>query len=356
MSFFSKKYHPPGTAPGTLTEAESPASSPANFLLVDYTDDQVFVERQASVEQCIQCLANDTVTWVHVEGAPTEAALKHLGTAFGLHPLALEDVVNSGQRPKVEAFEDQLFIVLALPEFLEESVYIRQVSLFVGERFVISFLNDDLRCFEPIIDRLNNEGSRIRRKGADFLVYSLVDMVIDHGFPVLEQFGTQLEEVEEEIMAVAQRASLEKIHILKRELILLRRMLWPHREVVNHLLREDSRIIREESLFYFRDCYDHAIQIMDLLETYRDVSGSMLEIYLSNVSNRMNEVMRVLTVIATLFIPMTFVAGVYGMNFDRTSPWNMPELDWPYGYFAALGIMFSMAIAMLVYFRRKGWF
>lgn len=188
------------------------------------------------------------------------------------------------------------------------------------------------------------------------MLYSLLDVVIDQGFPVLENFGLQLEDLEEQILKTAGDDTLENIHTLKRELILLRRMLWPQREVINQLLRGDLALVREETLVYLRDCYDHTIQIMDLLETYRDMTGSMLDIYLSGVSNRMNEVMRVLTVIATIFIPLTFIVGVYGMNFDRSAPWNMPELGWPYGYLLVWLVMIVIAVLMLMFFRRRGWF
>ncbi|MGB5570362.1 MAG: magnesium/cobalt transporter CorA, partial [Sedimenticolaceae bacterium] len=232
-----------------------------------------------------------------------------------------------------------------------------QVSFFLNESFLVSFYEGDFELFEPIVRRLQEKGSRLRSRGTDFLLYGLLDMTIDRGFPVLESFGQQLETLEEEILGANGGNTLERIHIVKRELILLRRMLWPQREVVNQLLRDDHALVHEGVRVYLRDCYDHTIQVMELLETYRDMSTSMLDIYLSSVSNRMNEVMRLLTVIATIFIPLTFIVGVYGMNFDRSAgPWNMPELSWPFGYLSVWLIMIAVAGLMLAFFRRRGWF
>jgi magnesium transporter len=246
---------------------------------------------------------------------------------------------------------------MSLPLMDGELVRVQQASFFLGESFLVSFYEGDFGHFEPILRRLREKGSRLRSRGTDFLLYGLLDMTIDRGFPVLESFGGQLEALEEEILGMKGDNTLEKIHILKRELIQLRRMLWPQREVVNQLLRGDLALIHEDVLVYLRDCYDHTIQVMELLETYRDMTTSMLDIYLSSVSNRMNEVMRILTVIATIFIPLTFIVGVYGMNFDRAAgPWSMPELGWRFGYLGVWLTMIAIAGLMLAFFRRRGWF
>jgi magnesium transporter len=356
MAFFTKRYHPPGTPPGTLIEARTPDTSPLRIRLIDYSRDTITVLDDIDASECAPYLLRDTMTWVHVQGRPTETALRELGSAFGLHSLALEDVLNTGQRPKIEPFDDQLFIVMSLALLQDDLVDVQQIAFFLSETFLVSFYEGDFEPFEPVLKRLRDGGSRLRARGVDFLLHSLVDVVIDQGFPVLENFGLQLEELEERLLTAAGRETLEKIHVVKRELIFLRRMLWPQREVVNQLLRGDEGLVREETLVYLRDCYDHTIQIMDLLETYRDMIGSMLDIYLSSVSNRMNEIMRMLTVIATIFIPLTFIVGVYGMNFDRTaSAWNMPELGWPYGYLLVWAIMIGIVVAMMALFRRRGW-
>ncbi len=357
MAFFTKRYHPPGTSPGTLIEkAPSTTAMPLQIHLIDYNADEITIRDNVDASDCRVYLQRKSMTWVHVQGQPTELALRELGESFQLHSLAMEDVLNSGQRPKVEPFDDQLFIVMSLPLMKADIVNVQQVSIFLNKNFLVSFYDGDFSLFQPIVKRLQDRGSRLRAKGVDFLLYGLLDLVIDQGFPVLEKFGLQLEELEEQILEVAGSVTLEKIHILKRELILLRRMLWPQREVINQLLRGDHKLIRDDTLVYLRDCYDHTIQVMDLLETYRDMTGSMLDIYLSSVSNRMNDIMRVLTVIATIFIPLTFIVGVYGMNFDRNAgPLSMPELGWPYGYLLVWLGMIVIAVLMLTFFRRRGW-
>lgn len=356
MAFFTKRYHPPGTSPGTLIEAPASEASPLRLQLIDYDESGITIRDNVKVADCTPFLKKDSVTWLHVRGRPTEAGMRELGAAFCLHSLALEDVLNTGQRPKVEPFDDQLFLVMCMPEVASGLVLVEQVSFFLGNNFVISFCEGGFASFQEIVKRLNETGSRLRSRGADFLLYSLLDMVIDQGFPVLESFGMELEELEEQILTSATDDTLEKIHTVKRELILLRRMLWPQREVINQLLRGDEALVREDTLIYLRDCYDHTIQVMDLLETYRDMTASMLDIHLSSVNNHTNQVMRLLTVIATIFIPLTFIVGIYGMNFDRKAgPWNMPELGWPYGYLLVWLTMIAVAVFMLLFFRRRKW-
>lgn len=355
--YFGKRYHTPGTAPGTLTEAFAPATVPVHIRLVDYSPEKLVLTEDASVTDCLTYIERDTVTWVHLQGHPPPDMLRTLGETFHLHPLAMEDVLNTGQRPKVEPFDHQLFLVMSLPVFQGEEVITRQVSLFANARYIVSFCEGADDPFMPLIKRLQTKSSSLRKRGADYLLYGILDLVIDQGFPVLESFGLQLEELENNIAeSGGGRALLDRIHILKRELILLRRMVWPQREVITNLLRESHDFISDDTRIFLRDCYDHTVQIMDLLETYRDMAGSILDIYLSSVSNRLNETMRVLAVISTIFIPMTFVAGVYGMNFDRSQPLSMPELGWAYGYPLFWLLMIGIACGMLIFFKRKGWF
>ncbi len=357
MTFFNKRYHPPGTPAGTLIEAPKNEAKGLRIQLIDYDADEITIMEDVNVAECHPYLQRDSVTWVHVKGQPTEAALRELGTDFQLHPLALEDVLNTGQRPKIEIFDDQLFIVMNLPLMDDDIVEAHQVSFFMSDTFLISFCQEDFASFQIIVKRLQDKASRLRSRSIDFLLYSLLDTVVDQGFPVLEKFGLQLEAMEEQILESSDGNTLENIHIVRRELIQLRRMLWPQRDVINQLLRDDYALVQQGTLVYLRDCYDHTIQVIDLLETYRDMTSSMLDIYLSSVSNRMNENMRVLTVIATIFIPLTFIAGIYGMNFDRNAgPWNMPELGWPYGYLLVWLLMVTVAGLMLLFFRRRGWF
>lgn len=357
MALFNKRYHPAGTSPGTLSKGHVDHGRPLKIWLIDYDPDHIEVQEDATTQECQLRLQRETITWVHVEGQPTEETLRDLGDSFGLHPLALEDVLNTGQRPKVQSFADHLFVIMSLPVMTDDWIEIDQLSLFAGDKFLISFCEAGFATFEPIVRRLQIPGGRMRSRGADYLMYGLVDYVIDRAFPLLERFGLQLEELEEQILESAERETLGEIHTIRRELILMRRNLWPQRELVSQLLRDESPWMHEETRLYLRDCYDHSVQVMELLETYRDMVASMLEIYLSSVSNRMNDVMRVLTVIATIFIPLTFIAGVYGMNFDRgAGPLSMPELSQPLGYVFVWIVMLAVAIGMVLFFRSRKWF
>ncbi len=357
MEYFRKRYHPPGTPPGTLAEA-LPQAWPLRIKLVDFTESEFFEQELARAEESVPFLQAETVTWIHVQGHAEAETLRQLGTTFGLHPLALEDVSNSGQRPKSDAYDGQLFVIMGLPVLEESSVRVEQVSLFVGGNYVISFHDGQHDPFEPVRKRLRLRSGKIRARGTDYLLYALMDVVIDQGFPLLEGFGLEVEELEEEVMARPTQATLGRIHVLKREMLLFRRMMWPHREVINTLLRDQDGLIGEDTRVYLRDVYDHTVQVIDLLETYRDMAAGMMDVYLSSVSNRLNEVMRVLTVISTIFIPLTFITGIYGMNFGsrgHPSPWAMPELDWAYGYPAVLLLMLAVVAFMLRLFRRRGW-
>ena len=356
MAFFTKRYHPPGTAPGTLVEVPRNQAREIRIRLIDYTADSLTVLEEIDSAACQRYMQDDSVTWIHIEGHPTEQALSDLYDAFGLHELALEDVMNSGQRPKIESFDGQLFIVMNMPLMVDGLVDTRQVSLFVVNNTLVSFCQGDFAPFAPLVKRLRNDTSMLRKKGVDFLLYAFLDIVIDQGFPVLDDLGQQLEDLEDSILNSANDGALQQIHITKRELIQLRRMLWPQREVINHLMHGEFGIISAETRVYFRDCYDHTIQIMDFLETYREMASSMLDIYLSSLSNGMNDIMRLLTVISTIFIPLTFIVGVYGMNFSPAAgPLSMPELNWPFGYLAIWLLMVLIAVQMLAFFRRRKW-
>jgi len=359
MAYFSKLYHPPGTSPGTLQQAEKTSRSPLRIRVVDYTATE-FIERELeTAEACKEFLERETLTWIHVQGDAEEETMRQFGAVFGLHPLALEDVINSGQRPKVDEYGDQIFAVLAHAERDPQTrdVRMEQLSVFVGGNFLISFHPGAHDPFDPVRRRLGNNSGRFRSRGVDYLLYALIDLIVDEGFPVLENLGDEIEQLEDELLESATRDLLPRLHHLKRTMLIMRRMLWPQREVLNKLLRDESGIITEDSHVYYRDCYDHTIQIMDLIETYRDVITGLVDIYLSSVSYRLNEIMRVLTVIATIFIPLTFIVGVYGMNFQNSdSPWAMPELRWYYGYPLVWLLMIGILVAMLAFFRRKKWF
>jgi len=278
--------------------------------------------------------------------------IESLGRHFKIHPLVLEDIVNTGQRPKMEGFEDYLFLVLKMLNYDEKTNEIRteQVSLVIGKYFVISFQEREGDVFNQVRERIRKSKGKIRKRGSDYLAYALMDAVVDNYFIVLEKMGEKTEDLEQELLTKPSSETLQAIHSLKRKLILLRKSVWPLREAVSGLTRGDSKLIKDSTIVYLRDVYDHTIQVIDTIETLRDTVSGMLDTYLSSISNRMNEVMKVLTIIATIFIPLTFIAGIYGMNFEY-----MPELEWPWGYFAVWGVMILVAITMCIYFKRRGW-
>lgn len=358
MSYLRKHYHTPGTPPGTLTEKELPHIAELSISLIDYSAD-TFEEKQLSnINECQPFLKQPSMTWLHIQGQPTPKLLEELAQLFDIHSLALEDILNTGQRPKSETYNSQLFVITSLPVLRDNKFISEQISLFAGKNYLVSFHMGQTDPFELIRKRLRNSTGKPRSHGTDYLLYCLLDLVIDEGFPVLENLSEQIEQLEEELLSDPSKNTLRQLHEIKRELLLLRHIFWPQRELVNKLIRDESDFLTTETVLYLRDCYDHTVQIMDLLETYRDMTASMLDVYLSSVSYRLNDVMRVLTVIATIFIPLTFIVGVYGMNFNARSdsPWAMPELDWYYSYPALWLIMIAVAGGMILFFKRKGWF
>lgn len=358
MPYFTKRYHPPGTPPGTLVIHEKAQPTPLSILLVDYTESEYLEKRLATPEECRVYLERDTITWIHIQGDAVPETMRELGSLFGLHQLALEDVTNSGQRPKVDDYNEHVFVVLAHPIIESESnqIHIEQLSLFLGQNFLISFHPGAHDPFASVRKRLREQVGRIRRRGPDYLLYALIDLAVDEGFPILEWLGDEIEGLEEEMLAQPSSHSVQRLYHLKRTLLMLRRVLWPQREVINNLVRDERTFVSDENKIYYRDCYDHTIQVVELIESYRDMVTGLLDVYLSSISYRLNEIMRVLTVIATIFIPLTFIVGVYGMNFsNEASPWAMPELHWFYGYPLVWLLMIMMAVGMLVYFRRRKW-
>jgi magnesium transporter len=292
------------------------------------------------------------ITWINIEGLQKISIIEKIGNHFNLHPLVLEDIANTTQRPKMEDYTDYLFVVLNMLQYSEEDKEIKreQVSLILGSNWVISFQETEGDVFDTIRERLRSDKGRIRKMGADYLVYVLMDTIVDNYFAVLEKIGEKIEEIEDEIVTNPSPVTLQTMHDLKRQMIMLRKSIWPLREVINRLERWESKLINESTDIFLRDLYDHTIQVVDAVETFRDMLSGMMDIYMSSVSNRMNEVMKVLTIIATIFLPLTLVAGIYGMNFRI-----MPELQWEMGYPFALLIMLAVGIIMLIYFKRKNW-
>jgi len=357
--YFVGRYHTPGTAPGTLRATppseHAPPPVPLRLGLIRFDRERISEQADVRAEDCPAPDGTKDIVWVHLQGTPTPEVLERLGATYGLHPLALEDVMTEGQRTKFEVYERQYFLVLNHPRRTEDGdLTVDQVSFFLGPGYVITIDAGPADHFEPIRARLRGKRT-LRERGADYLFYSLMDVIVDGGFPVLEDLGERLEDLESAVLDDPRRELRNQIHYIKRELVLLRRAWWPQREVVNMLIRDGDELLSETTRLYLRDCYDHSVRVIDFVETYREMTSSLLDTYLSSVSQRMNDIMKVLTIIATIFMPLTFIVGVYGMNFATASPWNMPELHWRYGYFYALGVMFVIAVAMLAYFKRKRW-
>ncbi len=355
-------YDDVGTAPGTLSiDADA---LPSELVLIEYSPDQA-IKQTLELDQWQPAalkalLENESVTWLDVRGLGSEAVLRGVGEAFELHRLVLEDVVNVPQRPKLEQYEEQLVIIsrMVTPHGDGHGFFNEQVAFVLGPHYLLTVQEEpELDCFASVRDRIRHNRGQIRHLGSDYLAYALIDSIIDGFFPVLEDFGELIEELEEEAIRNPSRATVEKIYRLRRELMVLRRAIWPQRAMLNQLIRDSSPLISAEVLPHLQDCYDHVVQVLDILESYRELATSLMDMYLSSVSNRMNEVMKVLTIISTIFIPLSFVVGLYGMNFNaEVSPWNMPELQWTYGYPLCLLAMGAIAGGLIVFFWRKGWF
>jgi magnesium transporter len=349
-----KRRTPPGTPPGTL--AVDPRAAASTMRVIAYGPEQYDEPSDLTPEAARALVDTVPVVWVHVQGLGDADLIARVGKAFGLHPLAIEDVVNTHQRPKVEHFDDHLFLVARHCDTRGATLDTAQLSAFLGRGWVVSFEEDPMSCLEVIRARLRETKGHVRRAGADYLAYALLDSVVDHYFPVLETYGERLEDLEDRVTRAPKASVLHDTRAIKHDLLVLRRAMWPQRDALSNLVRDPSPLIADDTRPYLRDCYDHAVQIMDLLETYREVGSGLMDSYLSSVSLQMNEVMKVLTVIATIFIPLSFVSGIWGMNFNpKISPWNMPETQWYYGYPMALGIMAAIALLLLAYFRRRGW-
>jgi magnesium transporter len=353
-----KRLRKAGLPPGTLVYVGEKKVEAIRINVIDY-DEQNFQEKQVSnIEECFPFKTTPTVTWINIDGLHDVEIIEKLGKQFELHPLVLEDILHTEQRPKYEDFDKYIFIVLRMLSYNDEvkAVESEQVSLVLGTNFVISFQERLGDVFEPIRQRIRNAKGRIRKMGPDYLAYALLDAIVDGYFSILEKLGERIESMEEQLVANPTEKTLHQIHTMKREMISMRKSIWPLREVISGVQRSESSLICETTGLYLRDVYDHTIQVIDTVESFRDMVSGMLDIYLSSISNKMNEVMKVLTIIATIFIPLTFIAGIYGMNFNpEKSPWNMPELNWYWGYPVVWLVMAVVMVIMLVYFRRKKW-
>ena len=349
-------YKPPGTPPATLSAPAGARTKPV-LRLVRFDEESFFDETFESFDALLKEYDPAKVNWIDIDGLGDVELLQAVAERFKLHPLALEDVLNTAQRPKIEAFEDHYFIASAMvyPDSDDELVF-EQLSFFLGERFLVTVQEDGGRdVFEKIRERLRLGRGVARRSGPDYLAYALLDAAVDSIFPVLESVGDIIEDVEEDLLEKPRRESLRGLYETKRLLLALRRSAWPHREIFNTLMRDETGLVKRGTQLFLRDCYDHTTQIIDIIESYRDLSAGLMDLYLSSVGFRTNEIMRVLTIVSILFMPLTFLAGIYGMNFNTDSPWNMPELNLRFGYPLFWLVCLMVVGGMLAFFKRRHW-
>jgi len=348
------RHTPPGTAPGLLTGRAPVPDEALDFTLVEYTPEECEVLHGVEVDECQFHLGTPGHTWIDVAGRPSSEMLQDLGKAFNLHPLALEDVFHANQRSKLDIYGAQGFVVLNDPSYEEGEIRLRQVSIFFGQNYVISFHDHKLDIFRPVRERLKAEGSRLRTYDIDYLVYALIDLVVDRKFPLIEALANHLERLEDESLDHPTEKTLGFIHQARRALVTFHRLQWAERETILAMMRPETPVIGSETRTYLRDCFDHSIAVLDLLESYREMCNGLMEVYLMQANNRMSEVMKTLAVITAFFMPLSFLAGVYGMNFDREAG-NMPELGWKHGY-AFFWVLTAMVVGGLyLWMRRKRW-
>ena len=350
--FIKKTSKKAGLSPGTLVHIGEKKAETTMFSLINYDHKQLQEKELATIDESFPYKDTPPVTWINIDGLHEIDIIEKIGHHFDIHPLTLEDIVNTGQRPKAEDYDDYVFIVFKMLLYDDVNTHItsEQVSLILGAHYLISFQEKEGDVFNFVRERIRKGKGRIRKSGPDYLTYALIDATVDHYFFILEKVGEKLEQIEEELLENPQPRTLQSIHSLKREMIYFRKQVWPIRELLNHLMHEESQLIQESSHIFFRDIYDHTIQVIDTIESMRDVLTGMLDLYLSTLSNKMNEVMKVLTIMATIFIPLTFVAGIYGMNFKF-----MPELEWKWSYPILWGILVAIFVFMLFWFKRKRW-
>jgi len=341
-----------GQPPGTLDYIQEEKQKEVKINYIDY-DTKDYTEKETDkIEDCYKFKDSPTISWINIEGVSDIDIIEKLGSHFDIHPLIQEDISHVHQRPKMEEHENSIYIVLKMLKYDEvnQEIEAEQVSLVLGNNFVITFQEKPGDVFEPIRKRLKNENGRIRNMKADYLAYALIDIIVDNYFVILEKISDRIEQIEEELVEQPSEGTLQTIYELKNEMIFLRKSVWPLREVINGLDKNETSFISPSIKVYLRDVYDHTIQVIETVETLRDMLGGMLDIYLSSLSNKMNEIMKVLTIIATIFIPLTFIAGIYGMNFEY-----MPELSLRNGYFVILIVMAVVALYMVYYFKKKKW-
>lgn len=341
-----------GLSPGTLVHIGNNIQTKISISVIDY-DEHNYVEKDdVNLDECLEFLDTPLKTWIHIRGIHDVNMIQKIGTHFKLHPLMLEDIVNSDQRSKLDDYKENIFIVMRMLryDYEKSEIYDEQISIVLGANTVITFTETEQEIFDPIKQRLRKENSRTRKAGSDYLCYSIMDYIVDNYFAILEQVDLNLEKLEEELIDDPRSKTLLKIQKCKREIVLLRKAIWPTREIMSQFRRLDTPLIHESTRVYMQDVYDHTIQAIDTIESFRDISSGMLDVYLSNMSHKMNEIIKVLTIVATIFAPLTFITGFYGMNFE-----HMPELHSKYAYPIVILVMLIISLLMLLYFRRKKW-
>ena len=341
-----------GLPPGTPVFVGEQQSEAVKITLYDYDDAHTERRIVQSIEECFPYKDLPSVTWINVDGLHDVAMLERLAHDYGLHPLTIEDIVNTQQRPKVEFFDNYIALNLKMYTF-DINTYeldIDHVSLVLGKNFVLTFQERQGDLFDAIRTRIQYNKGKIKKGGADYLAYSLLDAIVDGYFKVLDRIGDEIEDIEEKLFTNPESSILQDLHDLRQELIFFRKTVWPLRTIMNELDRQETELIEDSTSVYLRDLYDHVVQVIETLETFREMLSGHLEVYLSTISNKTNEIMKFLTIIGTIFIPLTFIAGVYGMNFK-----HMPELEWRWGYYLIWAVMIGIGVALLAYFRKKNW-
>jgi len=342
-----------GLPPGSLVHTGDRMGESIKITLMAYDADRLEEKVMPGLAEEAALRNQAQMTWLHFDGLHDISLLERVGSLFDLHPLALEDILHTDQRPKVDDYGTYIFVVLralSLPSDVKEDIKSEQISMIFGRNFLISFTEKEAKYIETIRERIRKDQGRIRKSGIDYLAYRILDAIVDQYFIILEGLGDQIESEEEKLITRPMLDTLHTIQHLKREMLFLRKTVWPLREAISYLERRESILISDATVPYLRDVYDHTVQVIDTIETYRDMLSTMLDVYLSSNSNRLNEVMKVLTIIATIFMPLTFLAGVYGMNFQY-----MPELQWQWGYFGVWGLMIGIGVSMVIYFKKKKW-
>jgi magnesium transporter len=341
-----------GMSPGTLIHVGEQKIDKPGITLINYDPDRLEEKKIKRIEESFEYKDTPPVTWINIDGLHEVEIIEKIGSHFNIHPLILEDIVNTAQRPKVEDFEDYIYFVFKMLKFDEKSSHItsEQVSLILGPHYLISFQEAEGDVFNFVRQRIRKGRGRIRKSGPDYLAYALIDAVVDHYFLILEKVGEKIEQFEEKVQSDPTPEILQNIHNLKREIIYFRKQVWPVREVLSTWQKTESALVQDANKVFISDVYDHTIQVIDTIESFRDIISGMMDLYLSTVSNKMNEVMKVLTIMATIFIPLTFVAGIYGMNFKF-----MPELEWKWSYPILWVLLVIIFFGMIYYFKRKKW-